>query len=77
MSVPGGLDQSGLPLGLQVIGRPLDEQGVLNACLAIEERAASRRAPAYGGDALKVRGRRQAPKPTQLETLRRGGRLIQ
>jgi len=39
MSVPGGLDQSGLPLGLQVIGRPLDEQGVLNACLAIEERA--------------------------------------
>jgi len=39
MSVPGGLDQAGLPLGLQVIGRPLDEQGVLNACLAIEERA--------------------------------------
>jgi len=39
MSVPGGLDQSGLPLGLQVIGRPLDEQGVFNAALAIEERA--------------------------------------
>ena len=39
MSVPGGLDQAGLPLGLQVIGRPLDEQSVLNACLAIEERA--------------------------------------
>jgi len=39
MSVPGGLDQAGLPLGLQVIARPLDEQGVLNACLAIEERA--------------------------------------
>jgi aspartyl-tRNA(Asn)/glutamyl-tRNA(Gln) amidotransferase subunit A len=39
MSVPGGLDQAGLPLGLQVIGRPLDEQGVMNACLAIEERA--------------------------------------
>jgi len=39
MSVPGGLDQAGLPLGLQVIGKPLDEQGVLNACLAIEERA--------------------------------------
>jgi aspartyl-tRNA(Asn)/glutamyl-tRNA(Gln) amidotransferase subunit A len=39
MSVPGGLDQAGLPLGLQVIGRPLDEQGVLNAALAIEERA--------------------------------------
>ena len=39
MSVPGGLDSSGLPLGLQVIGKALDEQGVLNACLAIEERA--------------------------------------
>jgi aspartyl-tRNA(Asn)/glutamyl-tRNA(Gln) amidotransferase subunit A len=39
MSIPGGLDQAGLPLGLQLIGRPLDEQGVLNAALAIEERA--------------------------------------
>jgi aspartyl-tRNA(Asn)/glutamyl-tRNA(Gln) amidotransferase subunit A len=39
MSVPGGLDSTGLPLGLQIIGRPLDEQGVLNAALAIEERA--------------------------------------
>jgi aspartyl-tRNA(Asn)/glutamyl-tRNA(Gln) amidotransferase subunit A len=39
MSVPGGLDSKGLPLGLQIIGRPLDEQGVLNAGLAIEERA--------------------------------------
>ena len=39
MSVPGGLDKQGLPLGLQIIGRALDEQGVLNACLAIEERA--------------------------------------
>ena len=39
MSVPAGLDAKGLPLGLQIIGRPLDEQGVLNAGLAIEERA--------------------------------------
>jgi aspartyl-tRNA(Asn)/glutamyl-tRNA(Gln) amidotransferase subunit A len=39
MSVPGGLDSTGLPLGLQIIGKPLDEQGVLNAALAIEERA--------------------------------------
>ena len=39
MSVPGGLDGQGLPLGLQIIGRPLDEQGVLNAGLAIEQRA--------------------------------------
>jgi aspartyl-tRNA(Asn)/glutamyl-tRNA(Gln) amidotransferase subunit A len=39
MSVPGGLDKAGLPLGLQIIGRALDEQGVLNAGLAIEQRA--------------------------------------
>jgi aspartyl-tRNA(Asn)/glutamyl-tRNA(Gln) amidotransferase subunit A len=39
MSVPGGLDSFGLPLGLHLIGRELDEQGVLNAALAIEERA--------------------------------------
>ena len=39
MAVPGGLNADGLPLGLQVIGKALDEQGVLNACLAIEERA--------------------------------------
>jgi len=39
MSVPGGLDGQGLPLGLHIIGRELDEQTVLNAGLAIEERA--------------------------------------
>jgi len=39
MSVPAGLDSQGLPLGLQIIGRPFDEQGVLNAGLAIEQRA--------------------------------------
>jgi aspartyl-tRNA(Asn)/glutamyl-tRNA(Gln) amidotransferase subunit A len=39
MSVPGGLDAQGLPLGLHIIGNELDEQGVLNAGLAIEERA--------------------------------------
>lgn len=39
MSVPGGVDKEGLPLGLQIIGKPLDEQGVLNAGLAIEQRA--------------------------------------
>ena len=39
MSVPAGVDGQGLPLGLQIIGKPLDEQAVLNAGLAIEERA--------------------------------------
>jgi aspartyl-tRNA(Asn)/glutamyl-tRNA(Gln) amidotransferase subunit A len=39
MSVPAGLDRHGLPLGLHLIGRAFDEQGVLNAGLAIERRA--------------------------------------
>jgi aspartyl-tRNA(Asn)/glutamyl-tRNA(Gln) amidotransferase subunit A len=39
MSVPGALNKDGLPLGLQIIGKALDEQSVLNAGLAIEERA--------------------------------------
>jgi aspartyl-tRNA(Asn)/glutamyl-tRNA(Gln) amidotransferase subunit A len=39
ISVPAGLNDQGLPLGLQIIGRALDEQGVLNAGLAFEERA--------------------------------------
>ena len=39
MSVPAGLDAAGLPLGLQIIGKPLDEQGVLNAGFALERMA--------------------------------------
>ena len=39
MSVPCGVNKDGLPLGLQIIGKALDEQGVLNAALALEERA--------------------------------------
>ena len=39
MSVPAGLNKDGLPLGLQIIGKAFDEQGVLNAGLAIEQRA--------------------------------------
>ncbi|QKG70206.1 Asp-tRNA(Asn)/Glu-tRNA(Gln) amidotransferase subunit GatA [Erythrobacter mangrovi] len=39
MSVPAMLNGDGLPLGLQIVGRPFDEQGVLNAGLAIQQRA--------------------------------------
>ncbi len=39
MSVPAGVDEQGLPLGLQLVGKALDEQSVLNAGLAIEQRA--------------------------------------
>ncbi len=39
MSVPGGLDSQGLPLGLQITGRAWDEQSVLNIGSAIESAA--------------------------------------
>jgi aspartyl-tRNA(Asn)/glutamyl-tRNA(Gln) amidotransferase subunit A len=39
MSVPAGLNSQGLPLGLQLIGPAFDEQGVLNAGLALEQAA--------------------------------------
>ncbi|HEU4820132.1 MAG TPA: Asp-tRNA(Asn)/Glu-tRNA(Gln) amidotransferase subunit GatA [Qipengyuania sp.] len=39
MSVPAMLNRDGLPLGLQIVGKPFDEQGVLDAGLAIQQRA--------------------------------------
>lgn len=39
MSVPGGLGSDGLPLGLHIIGKPFDEQTVLDVSLALEEAA--------------------------------------
>lgn len=46
MSIPAGVNKEGLPLGLQIIGKPFDEQGVLDASLAIEERAGFNAQPA-------------------------------
>jgi aspartyl-tRNA(Asn)/glutamyl-tRNA(Gln) amidotransferase subunit A len=40
ISVPAGLDAEGLPLGLQLIGRAFDEETMLSAAQAIENRAA-------------------------------------
>jgi aspartyl-tRNA(Asn)/glutamyl-tRNA(Gln) amidotransferase subunit A len=39
IAVPVGLDSTGLPLGLQLIGRPWDEAGLLNHAHVLEQRA--------------------------------------
>lgn len=39
ISVPAGLDQNGLPLGLQIIGRAMDEATVFKAASALEDAA--------------------------------------
>jgi aspartyl-tRNA(Asn)/glutamyl-tRNA(Gln) amidotransferase subunit A len=41
ISVPGGLDAQGLPLGLQLIGRPFDEQTLFSLADVIEKAAGS------------------------------------
>jgi aspartyl-tRNA(Asn)/glutamyl-tRNA(Gln) amidotransferase subunit A len=54
MSVPAGLDAQGLPLGLQVIGRPFDEETVFAVSAVIERAAAFTAKPAIiaGGAGL-------------------------
>jgi aspartyl-tRNA(Asn)/glutamyl-tRNA(Gln) amidotransferase subunit A len=39
ISVPSGHDKNKLPIGLQIIGKPFDEQTILNLSLAIQKRA--------------------------------------
>jgi len=46
LSVPAGLTDNGLPLGLQLIGKAFDEGTVLRAGLAIEQAADFRHKPA-------------------------------
>ncbi|MCX5811712.1 MAG: Asp-tRNA(Asn)/Glu-tRNA(Gln) amidotransferase subunit GatA [Proteobacteria bacterium] len=36
MSVPCGFDNAGLPIGLQIIGKPLDETGIMQAAYMLE-----------------------------------------
>jgi len=37
LSLPCGFDRAGLPIGLQIIGRPFDEETVLNVAYAYEQ----------------------------------------
>jgi aspartyl-tRNA(Asn)/glutamyl-tRNA(Gln) amidotransferase subunit A len=43
MSVPINLDSNGLPLGLQILGKPWDEQTVFDVALAIEQNSGFKR----------------------------------
>ena len=45
MSVPATMTADGLPLGLQLVGKPFDEQSVLDAGLAIQQRSGFDHAP--------------------------------
>ncbi|MCW2307399.1 Asp-tRNA(Asn)/Glu-tRNA(Gln) amidotransferase subunit GatA [Rhodobium gokarnense] len=49
ISVPGGLDASGLPLGLQLIGRPFDEATLFRAGQVIEDAAGRLRPQKWWG----------------------------
>jgi aspartyl-tRNA(Asn)/glutamyl-tRNA(Gln) amidotransferase subunit A len=44
ISVPAGLSEQGLPLGLQLIGRPFDEETLFSLAEVIEQ-AAGRLSP--------------------------------
>jgi len=39
LAVPGGLSADGLPLGLQLIGRPFDEETLFSLASVIEDAA--------------------------------------
>ena len=47
VSVPAGLSSQGLPLGLQLIGRPFDEETVLRAGRIVEDAAGFSAAPGF------------------------------
>jgi aspartyl-tRNA(Asn)/glutamyl-tRNA(Gln) amidotransferase subunit A len=51
ISVPAGKDGQGLPLGLQLIGKPFDEETLFAAARVIERSAATDFSPAPWWDA--------------------------
>jgi aspartyl-tRNA(Asn)/glutamyl-tRNA(Gln) amidotransferase subunit A len=63
ISVPAGFSKEGLPLGLQVIGRPFDEETVLRAAQIIEDAAgpSPRPEPWWGKAAARPAAKKTKP----------------
>ena len=49
ISIPAGLDNNGLPLGLQIVAKPFDEETMFRAASAIERSANFTAKPRYLG----------------------------
>jgi len=49
ISVPAGFTPEGLPVGVELLGRALDEQTLLNLALTIEQNRGARRQPKFAG----------------------------
>ena len=49
ISMPAGFTDAGLPVGLELVGRPFDESKLLGYAYALEQSAPPRRAPQMGG----------------------------
>ena len=49
ISIPAGLDNNGLPLGLQIVAKPFDEETMFRAANAIELSANFTAKPRYLG----------------------------
>jgi aspartyl-tRNA(Asn)/glutamyl-tRNA(Gln) amidotransferase subunit A len=47
IAVPAGVSELGLPLGLQLIGKPFDEETLFQTAAAIEEAAGKFTAPKW------------------------------
>ena len=45
VSVPTGLTEDGLPVGVELIGKPYDETTLLSLAYALEQRTTPRRSP--------------------------------
>ncbi|XP_021903768.1 fatty acid amide hydrolase-like isoform X2 [Carica papaya] len=53
ITVPVGYDKQGLPIGLQIIGRPWGEASILRLASAVEELCAMKKQPVLFYDVLK------------------------